>query len=78
MITILFLITINQKSQKFNFGKFKFRNLLDQSKVNEICERTNSEVKEFFETRNSKLTEIDYGNDKEYINDLLNIIDEKC
>ena len=38
--------------------------------------KTNSEVKEFFETRNSKLTEIDYGNDKEYINDLLNIIDE--
>ena len=29
------------------------------------------------QTKNKKLTEIDYGNDKEYINDLLNIIDDK-
>ena len=73
--TILFLITINQTSQKLNFGKFKLRNLLEKSKVNEVCERANSEVKEFFETGNSKLTEIDYDNNKESIEDLLNIID---
>jgi len=57
--------------------KNRIRNLLEESKVNEVCSRAKSEVKEFFEQGNVKLAEMDYENDSGYIDDLLNIIDGK-
>ena len=43
--------------------KNRIRNLLEESKVNEVCSRAKSEVKEFFEQGNVKLAEMDYEDD---------------
>ena len=85
IMSILFLITIIQaskipkfeKDKSFNFQNLKLRILLEQTKVEEICLRADSDVKDFFDTGNNQLSEMDYEDDSEYIKDLLNIIDGK-
>ena len=86
IIVFLFLITITQasnipkyeKDKKSNFKFPKLRRLsLDVTEVDKVCLRANSEVKEFFATDSSSVSEIDYSDDSKYIQDLLNIIDGK-
>ena len=85
IMSILFLITIIQaskipkfeKDKSFNFQNVNLRSLLEETKVEEICLRADSDVKDFFDTGNNQLSEMDYEDDSEYIQDLLNIIDGK-
>ena len=85
IMPILFLITIIQaskipkfeKDKSFNFQNVNLRSLLEETKVEEICLRADSDVKDFFDTGNNQLSEMDYEDDSEYIQDLLNIIDGK-
>ncbi len=68
--------SFNEIENSMNLSRNKVRNLLDDSKVDKVCERASKEVQDFF-NEDSELEEAEYDQSGETTQDLLNIIDGK-
>ena len=68
--------SLNEIENSMNLSRNKVRNLLDDSKVDKVCERASKEVQDFFK-EDSEFEEKEYDQSGETTQDLLNIIDGK-
>ncbi len=68
IITIL-IINVSFISNK------KLRKVLDSPSVNKVCNRTSSEVKDFFSSGGTSLEDKEFDDKKEYIQKLLDLIE---
>ena len=68
--------SLNEIENSMNLSRKKVRNLLDDSKVDKVCERASKEVQDFFK-EDSEFEEKEYDQSGETTQDLLNIIDGK-
>ena len=69
IITIL-IINVSFISNK------KLRKVLDSPSVNKVCNRTSSEVKDFFSSGGTSLEDKEFDDKKEYIQKLLDLIED--
>jgi len=68
--------SLNEIENSMNLSRNKVRNLLDENKVDKVCERASKEVQDFFK-EDSEFEEKEYDQSGETTQDLLNIIDGK-